>query len=146
MIFAKAHRWRFGDIDHAGIAYYPSFFHAFHCAFEDWWSEGLGVDYATLMHEHDLGFPAVRVEADFFAPIRYGDVPEISIGVLRIGASSVEFGFWMTLDAEPRVRSRAKITTVAVSMRTGAKRQVPDAWRTEFGRWLLGEGEFPVRR
>ena len=30
MIFTKRFRYRFGDIDDAGIAYYPSFFHYFH--------------------------------------------------------------------------------------------------------------------
>ena len=41
MIFTKRYRYRFGDIDDAGIAYYPAMFHYFHCCFEDWWSDGL---------------------------------------------------------------------------------------------------------
>ena len=30
MTFRKRYRWRFGDIDDAGIAYYPTFFHYYH--------------------------------------------------------------------------------------------------------------------
>ena len=49
MIFTKRYRYRFGDIDYAGIAYYPSYFHYFHCAFEDWWSEGLHAPYDVVL-------------------------------------------------------------------------------------------------
>jgi 4-hydroxybenzoyl-CoA thioesterase len=93
MIFAKRFRYRFGDIDHAGIAYYPKLLHYFHCCFEDWWSEGLGHPYAELMRSDKLGLPAVRLEVDFMAPVRYGDEPPCP-GRLRIGNSSVEFGYW----------------------------------------------------
>lgn len=35
MTFAQKLRYRFGDIDDAGIAYYPKLLHCFHCAFEE---------------------------------------------------------------------------------------------------------------
>ncbi len=85
MSFRTRVRYRFGDIDDAGIAYYPKLLHYFHCAFEDWWSDGLGRNYAKLMHEDKLGFPAVKIDAEFFAPISYGDEPTVHLGVLRIG-------------------------------------------------------------
>ena len=62
MIFTKRFRYRFGDIDDAGIAYYPSFFHYFHCAFEDWWSDALHTPYDTVLHEEKFGLPAVGVK------------------------------------------------------------------------------------
>ena len=34
---------RFGDIDRAGIAYYPNLYHYCHIAFEDFFEEHLGV-------------------------------------------------------------------------------------------------------
>lgn len=146
MHFGKQYRYRFGDIDHAGIAYYPRFFHYFHCAFEDWWADGLGTAYPELMGVHDLGFPVVNVDADFFAPIRYGDDPSVHVGVLRAGKSSLTLGFWMQLeDATPLVRCRARITTVAASMANGAKRELPERWRAELLRFQLDAGEFPER-
>ena len=33
---------RFADIDHAGIVYYPRFFHFFHVAFEELWRARIG--------------------------------------------------------------------------------------------------------
>ena len=33
---------RFADVDHAGIVYYPRFFHYFHVAFEELWRARIG--------------------------------------------------------------------------------------------------------
>jgi YbgC/YbaW family acyl-CoA thioester hydrolase len=137
-MFSKRYRYRFGDIDHAGIAYYPALLHYFHCAFEDWWAEELGYPYATLLVVDQVGFPAVSIKADFLSPIRYGDEPEVAVAPRRIGRTSVTFGFWMST---PRARPacRADITTVAVDMRTMQKLPVPDRWRDEFARRLVAE-------
>lgn len=137
-MFTRRYRYRFGDIDHAGIAYYPALMHYCHCAFEDFWADDLGVPYPVLMREQNLGFPAVHLEADFLAPIRYGDEPEIAVGVLRTGNSSVEFGFRFTT-AQPACRVR--ITTVAVAMDTMQKVALPSRWRTEFAARLLDAWE-----
>lgn len=145
MIFTKRLPYRFGDIDDAGIAYYPTFFHYFHCAFEDWWSEALGTPYHEVLHEEKFGLPAVHVESDFFAPIRYGDAPDIHLGVLRMGTSSVDFGYWMTCAADPSPRCRARITCVAVDMESMAKQPIPERWRPRFEEFRLTEEDFPKR-
>src|SRR5690606_6013572 len=101
MTFRTQLRYRFGDIDAAGIAYYPKLLHYFHCAFEDWWKDGLGHPYPELIARDRLGMPAVRLEAEFFAPVLYGDEPFVHVGVLSVGNTSVEFGFWMTRGDDP---------------------------------------------
>ncbi len=145
MIFSKKIRYRFGDIDDAGIAYYPSFFHYFHCHFEDWWSDAFGIKYAEVLHDRNFGLPAVRIETDFYRPIRYGDEPRIHLAVLDIGNRSVELGFWMT-DEEDRLLCRARIRTVAADMRTKNKRDLPPEWREAFRRFLIPEESFPDGR
>ena len=137
MIFQKRYRYRFGDIDHAGIAYYPALLHYFHVAFEDWWADGLGTPYPHLLNVEKLGLPSVHLDVDFVAPIRYGDEPEISLGVLRIGTSSVEFGMWMQVDGRDRANCKARITTAAVDMDSLTGRPLPDRWRAEFEKWAL---------
>lgn len=146
MTFRTRLRYRFGDIDDAGIAYYPKLLHYFHCAFEDWWSDGLGRPYAQVLHDDHFGLPAVKLEAEFFAPVRYGDEPWVHLGVLRIGTSSVEFGFWMTRGDEPRPLCRARVVTAAVDMRTLQKQPVPDLWRRRFAEFALAEADFPSGR
>jgi len=144
--FVKRYRYRFGDIDDAGIGYYPTLLHYFHCAFEDWWWEGLGTPYDVVLHDMKLGLPAVHLECDFFAPIRYGDEPDVHLGVLRIGNSSVEFGFWMTVKNDPRPLCRARVVTAAVHMDTLQKQPLPDSWRKKFQEFALAEEDFPTAR
>lgn len=134
-MFTRRYRYRFGDIDHAGIAYYPALMHYCHVAFEDFWADDLGVPYPVLMKEHNLGFPAVRLEASFHSPIRYGDEPEVSVGVLQVGNSSVEFGFWFHVGE--RLSLRMRKTTVAVTMDGMEKLPLPDRWRQEFARRIV---------
>ncbi len=146
MTFQKRFRYRFGDIDDAGIAYYPKLLHCFHCTFEDWWSEALGKPYAELLHLDRLGLPCVHIEADFYSPIRYGDEPTVHLGVLRIGSSSVEFGFWMTRGDDPRPLCRARITTSTVDMAAMQKIALPQSWRDRFAPFALAEAAFPTAR
>ena len=146
MTFRTRLRYRFGDIDEAGIAYYPKLLHYFHCAFEDWWSDGLGHPYPRVLQQDKLGLPAVKLEAEFFAPIRYGDEPWVHLGVLRIGTSSVEFGMWMTLGDDKKPLCRARILTAAIDMATMQKRTLPDEWRLRFAAFALAEADFPTGR
>lgn len=146
MTFRTRLRYRFGDIDDAGIAYYPKLLHYFHCAFEDWWSEALQRPYATLLHEDKLGFPTVKLEAEFFSPVRYGDEPWVHLGVLRIGGSSVEFGYWMTRGDDSKPLCRARVVTATVDMAKLETCRLPESWRQRFQPFLLREEDFPKGR
>jgi 4-hydroxybenzoyl-CoA thioesterase len=98
---------RFADVDHAGIVYYPRFFHFFHLAFEELWRARLGARaYVELLDRRRVGFPAVRAEADYKAPLRFGDTAEIELSVARLGSKSITFRYrvWKAAEAaEPRV-------------------------------------------
>jgi len=146
MTFRTRLRYRFGDIDEAGIAYYPKLLHYFHCAFEDWWSDALGHPYPRLLHQDKLGLPAVKLEAEFFAPVRYGDEPWVHLGVFKVGTSSVEFGFWMTLGDDSKPLCRARVLTASVDMDTMQRRVLPEEWRTRFAPFALREADFPAGR
>lgn len=146
MIFTKPYRYRWGDMDSAGIAYYPSFFHYFHCCFEDWWSDALGISYRDIAREEHLGFPTVHAECDFLTPVRYGDEPDAHLAIMRLGSSSIDFGYWMTMPGRQEPLCRARITTVTVDMRTMQKRALPDRWREAFQDYLIEEGDLPGGR
>ena len=95
-----------------------------------------------MIKEERFGLPAVNIQADFFRPIRFGDEPDISLAVLRLGTSSVQLGFWMT-DSDI-VACRARITTVAVDMDTMQKQTIPDHWRRKFTEFEIAEESFPA--
>ncbi len=83
----------FGDIDNAGIVYYPRFLHYFHLAIEEFFANELGIDYADVLHRKNLSFPTVHVECDFRRRLRYGDRIEMEVSVIHIGRSSITWGY-----------------------------------------------------
>lgn len=94
MSFVFATPVRFADVDHAGIVYFPRFFHLFHLAFEELWRARLGPRaYVELLDRDRVGFPAVRADCDFKAPLRFGDTAEIELSVARIGSRSITFHY-----------------------------------------------------
>src|SRR5262245_11741570 len=111
MAYTTAIKVRFGDIDHAGIAYYPNLYHYFHIAFEEFFEEYLGALYPKVLDDEKLGFPTVRVETDFLQPIRYGDTLDITITVPRLGRSSAELLFTAVRrgDSGPCIVSRQTV-------------------------------------
>lgn len=93
---------RFSDVDHAGIVYYPRFFHFFHVAFEELWRARLGPRaYADLIDRDRVGFPAVRAECAFTGPLRFGDTAEIEVTVARLGGKSITFRYRIFRSATP---------------------------------------------
>ena len=85
---------RFADVDHAGIVYYPRFFHLFHLAFEELWRARIGPRaYSELIDRDRIGFPAVRAECEFKSPLRFGDSAEIDVTVKKLGEKSITFRY-----------------------------------------------------
>ena len=94
MSFQFATPVRFADVDHAGIMYYPRFFHLFHLAFEELWRTRIGPRaYSELIDRDRIGFPAVRAECDFKGPLKFGDTAEIDVTVSKLGAKSITFRY-----------------------------------------------------
>ncbi|MEZ6195929.1 MAG: thioesterase family protein [Planctomycetota bacterium] len=112
-------RWQrplaFGDVDWAGILYYPRFLHYCHLAFEDFMGEVAGLSYARFLGELRRGFPAVRVEVDYRRPFRYGDVMTMEIGVLAIGDRSLRLRYRAGV-GDGEIHAEAVITTALVDM------------------------------
>lgn len=126
---------RFADVDHAGIVYYPRFFHYFHLAFEELFRVRLGARaYLDLLDNQRVGFPAVRAEADYQAPLAFGDTAEIELTVERLGRASITFHYQVWRAAEPgreRVLSASgKVVTATVDLGAFTSVPVPDAIRT----------------
>ena len=97
---------RFADVDHAGIMYYPRFFHLFHLAFEELWRARMGAKaYSDLIDRQRIGFPAVRAECDFKAPLKFGDTAEIELSIGKLGTTSITFRYRVFRAADERPRA-----------------------------------------
>ena len=126
---------RFGEIDQAGVVYYPRFFHYFHQAFEEWFRQALGVSYPDLVLKEGIGFPSVRVESEFLKPLRYGDRAHVQIEVVEVGAKSLTLRYELVRLPDNVVSARATITTVAIDNASFKSVPIPDAWRERFERF-----------
>jgi 4-hydroxybenzoyl-CoA thioesterase len=130
MAFRSIFKIRFGDIDHAGIVYYPRFLHYFHVALEEFFPDRLGVEYPVLVNTHRIGLPTVHLETDFYRPLRYGDVIEIEVGVRAVGRSSITFGYRVFKQGEAEPRIVGHNVTVCLDMDSFEKRVIPDWLRS----------------
>ncbi|MBY0567184.1 MAG: acyl-CoA thioesterase [Hyphomonadaceae bacterium] len=79
---------RFEHCDAAGIMFYPRFFALVNETVEDWFAS-LGFDFKTLHVDQRKGVPTVRLESEFVAPVRMGDVLKQSLGVEALGNASL---------------------------------------------------------
>ena len=89
MTFCQERVIHFSDCDPAGIVFYPQYFVMLNAHIEDWFTEGLGVDYYALVAERRIGLPTVRLEVDFVAVSRMGDKVALELEVERVGATSM---------------------------------------------------------
>lgn len=106
---------RFGEIDHAGVMYYPSILDRLHRAFEDFWTEAVGIPYPTLLGHHGIGFPVVDLHVAFRKPFRFGDRFCITLSVLRLGRKSVTFRYRIAAQ-DGEARAEAEIVTGVIAM------------------------------
>ena len=126
MSFRTQLKIRFGDIDHAGIVYYPRFLHYFHVALEEFFGQALEIDYPVLIDKHRIGLPTVHLEIDFSRPLRYGDLIEVEVSVKNFGKRSITFGYRVFKIGESEPRIEGHNVTVCLDRDTFKKRNIPD--------------------
>lgn len=121
---------RFGEVDRAGIVYYPVLFLQLHHAVEDLF-EDAGFPLHEL-HDAQMGMPIVHAEADYYRPMTYGNTVRIDV-VPEMGDSSVTFQLTGSLDGERTFEAQEK--HVFVDMETFESTPIPDDLRDGFARY-----------
>ena len=117
----------FGDIDNAGIVYYPRFMHYFHLAMEEFFTNEIRIDYAEVLHKRNLSLPTVHLESDFRRRLRYGDQINMEVKVINIGQTSITWGYkGYRMDGEEEIVVEGQNVTVCVRTDTFEKIDVPD--------------------
>lgn len=140
-------RVRFGDIDQAGIVYYPRFFNYFHMVYEDYLRERV-IPLHVLLKERHIGFPIVHLEADFRAPLRYGDVCPVELELVKLGGSSLTYRYriYKEVPAEAGAASglpgrilsaEARIITACMDIQAGTGTLIPADIRSLLERELV---------
>ena len=129
MAFRSQNKICFGDIDRAGIVYYPRFMHYFHVALEEFFATELGIEYHKIVDTHRIGLPTVHLETDFSRPFSYGDNIEVEVKVLDIGRSSIAFGYRVFKRGEGDPRITGHNVTVCLDMDAFKKMEIPGWFR-----------------
>lgn len=132
MKFSAEFSVRFGEIDQAGVVYYPRFFHYFHQTFEEWFARSLGISYPDLVLKENVGFPSVRVETEFLKPLRYGDKIRVDLELLEIGRTSITVRYTLVRLSDSATSARATIKNVAIDNDTFKPVPISDEWRRRF--------------
>jgi len=131
-VFITRRLVRFGDVDPAGIAYYPRINNFIHEAFENLWEEYIGERYYLLIQEKRIAFPMVHTEIDFRAPLRFGDRPVIKVTCFHLGRSSL--GIRYEFDVNGVICVDAKTKTTCIDADKLKSQPIPDGYREPLGR------------
>jgi 4-hydroxybenzoyl-CoA thioesterase len=86
---------RFDEVDPAGIVFFARYANFAHEAVENFFGSLAG-GYPGLIQKRRIGLPIVHLEADFRAPLRYGDALRIETTCTKLGTTSATFSHAMT--------------------------------------------------
>jgi acyl-CoA thioester hydrolase len=106
-------RIEFSDTDASGIAHFARFFVFMEIA-EHELLRLLGAGPGAGAHADGrvIGWPRVASSCEFLRPVRFGDEIEVHLSVLRVGRTSLTFGFTLALADGGLPVARGRTTTV----------------------------------
>ncbi|WP_420406344.1 acyl-CoA thioesterase [Nisaea sp.] len=94
---------RFQHCDPAAMVFYPRYFEMINLTIEEWFRCGLGWDFHHMHEIDDRGIPTARIEVEFKAPSRLGDVLDWSLTVTHVGTSSLNLEIAASCNGEERL-------------------------------------------
>jgi len=124
--FVHCLRVRFHECDPQGVVFNAHYFAYFDVALTEMWREAFG-SYGEVV---DSGTDVVVAEASatFRAPARFDDELDVTLGIDRLGTTSMTMATLIGRDGELLVEGR--MVHVFVDTATMAKRPIPDWLRT----------------
>jgi acyl-CoA thioester hydrolase len=119
-------RWE--DIDAAGIINYQAYLRFFALA-EAELLRSAGLNYRFLFESLGIWLPRVRVECDFFRPVKLDELLVVEAYFSRIGRTSVHLDFEVRRKSEPGVVASGRYVLVCVRQKEFDPVPVPDEIR-----------------
>jgi 4-hydroxybenzoyl-CoA thioesterase len=137
MAYTKEFPVRFDDVDFARVVYFPKLLGYCHAAFEDFFFAEMGISFAEILQKRNVGFPPVHVEADFGAPLRFGDLCRIVLETLRLGNGSITCRYQLFRLGDPKRCAQVEITHAVISTDAFSPAPLPDDLRGAFAKHLV---------
>ncbi|MFV0387088.1 acyl-CoA thioesterase [Paracoccus sp. (in: a-proteobacteria)] len=117
MLYHRKVQVEFNHCDPAGIVFYPRYFEMTNSVVENFFAEAMGYPFRRMHLEESTGVPTVRIEAEFQAPSRLGDILDFTLRIDRIGTSSAA----LLLRAEGDGQQRLQVVLTIVWVGPGGK-------------------------
>jgi acyl-CoA thioester hydrolase len=108
-LFRTTRRVEFADTDMAGIVHFANFFRYMEAA-EVEFLRARGLSVKLDWEGQKIGFPRVSASCDYLRPVRFEDLLEVTVRVLRIGRKSVTYAFEFSKDGQ--LFARGQISAV----------------------------------
>lgn len=116
-LFRAPVRVRFSHCDPAGIVYFPRWFDLLNGVVEDWFTEGLGLDYQGFHQARGIGLGYGHAEADFHRPGFWNDRLDVFVRVARVGGASLDLALTGFRGDAPVIGARLVIVTTSIAER-----------------------------
>lgn len=124
IVFERPVRIRFAHCDPAGIVFFPQYLVLTNALVEDWFTDGLGIDYADVIGNRRVGLPIVKLDCEFSRPSRMGETISLALSLIHIGSRSIRIR--ITGRGSDGVRFAATQVLVTTSLEAGASIEIPN--------------------
>jgi acyl-CoA thioester hydrolase len=124
-------RIEFSDTDAGGIAHFARFFVFMEIA-EHELLRAVGCDPGAARQADGrlVGWPRVASSCEFLSPVRFGDELDIHVQVVRVGRTSLSFGFSLSHDGTPVALGRTTTVCAVLDAPEGIQPiPIPEALR-----------------
>ncbi|MBY6347848.1 acyl-CoA thioesterase [Providencia rettgeri] len=139
-LYEQEHRIRFSECDPAGIVFYPQYFVMFNDLMEAWIDSMTPEGFHNMIASKRVGMPSVHIEAEFKSISRMGDDVVMSLGVERIGNSSLKL-LLRCIGKDGVLRMQVRQTVVTTSLETHLGIPIPDFLRDPMQAYVIAEQE-----
>ncbi len=134
-VFRHERRVEFRDTDAAGIAHFTSLI-AYMEEAEHAFLRHLGLSVSMPDPEGEISWPRVAVETSFSSAVRFEEVVDVQVRIVRLGQKSVTYGF--SLSTSDRSIAVGSITAVCCLIRPNRRPEsivIPDRLREPLALW-----------
>ena len=132
MVFSTSITVRFADCDPVGFVYYPRVLHYCHVCMEQFFAERCGITYQKLLDDERIGFATVKIEAEYFVPLLYGDTAEVELEVTDLGRSSARFNYSIKRADDSVLCAQSSQIQVAMDIDKRKAIPLPEKYRVAF--------------
>jgi 4-hydroxybenzoyl-CoA thioesterase len=135
---------RFHHCDPAGIVFYPQYFVMFNEVVKDFFTIGLGTNFADRIRRDRISVPMVHVDCNFTSASHHGDQLKFALNVVRVGTSSFTLRVEVTCGRD--LRAKAHLTLVQSSLDQFRSVPLSPALRTSLKRFEVQTTPFDALR